>query len=342
MASMAHEILVDLFRNRPSLAAEILTEALGVPLPSYTEARLASIDLTQVQPAEYRADVVVLSSRHRSRKCSTSRADHRLQRNEAGPPPSSPVCNETNPAHLQRHRFATERSRPTFIVTGCDGTKPAHLQRRRHRIPLRRHRIPLRRMNSSFAGGEAVEAGSVSNDAGASIALRCVRSSVAGVETGEAGSQAAKRREIRRTRIPIQRSGDRSRRRWIATSEAGSQPATLAEALADDAGVSRDDGERSGYVAFHPASLPCDPATMDPDPVKLEAVRLRFPATRRSWSRGNEVAWTTSDAGRGDANVAVGAVTPDFSPAAPAPAPAPRWSASRAAAGTAPSPPRSA
>jgi hypothetical protein len=57
---MAHEILVDLFKSRPSLAAELLVEALGVALPSYSEARLASIDLTQVQPAEYRADVVVV------------------------------------------------------------------------------------------------------------------------------------------------------------------------------------------------------------------------------------------------------------------------------------------
>ncbi len=60
MPSMAHEILVDLFKSRPALAAEILVEALGLTLPSYTEARLASIDLTQVQPAEYRADLVVL------------------------------------------------------------------------------------------------------------------------------------------------------------------------------------------------------------------------------------------------------------------------------------------
>jgi hypothetical protein len=60
MVSMAHEILVDLFKNRPSLAAEMLTEVLGVPLPAYSEARLASIDLTEIQPAEYRADVVVL------------------------------------------------------------------------------------------------------------------------------------------------------------------------------------------------------------------------------------------------------------------------------------------
>ena len=60
MVSMAHEVLVDLFRNRPSLGAELLSEALGVALPSYTEARLTSADLTEIRPAEYRADVVVL------------------------------------------------------------------------------------------------------------------------------------------------------------------------------------------------------------------------------------------------------------------------------------------
>jgi hypothetical protein len=60
MPSMAHEILVDLFKNRPSLAAEILADVLGVSLPAYTEARLASSDLTEIQPAEYRADVVVV------------------------------------------------------------------------------------------------------------------------------------------------------------------------------------------------------------------------------------------------------------------------------------------
>ena len=60
MPSMAHEVLVDLFKNRPELGPELLTEALGVALPSYNEARLISIDLTQIRPAEYRADVVVL------------------------------------------------------------------------------------------------------------------------------------------------------------------------------------------------------------------------------------------------------------------------------------------
>ncbi|HEX3528269.1 MAG TPA: hypothetical protein VH988_14500 [Thermoanaerobaculia bacterium] len=60
MPSMIHEILIDLFKNRPSLAAELLGEALGVPLPVYSEARLASADLTEIQPAEYRADVVIV------------------------------------------------------------------------------------------------------------------------------------------------------------------------------------------------------------------------------------------------------------------------------------------
>src|SRR5690348_14289470 len=60
MPSMAHETLVDLFKNRPSLGAELLAEGLGFALPSYTEARLLSIDLTQIRPAEYRADLVVL------------------------------------------------------------------------------------------------------------------------------------------------------------------------------------------------------------------------------------------------------------------------------------------
>lgn len=57
---MAHEILVDLFTNRPVMAAEILVEVFGVVLPAYTEARVASIDLTETQPAVYQADVVIL------------------------------------------------------------------------------------------------------------------------------------------------------------------------------------------------------------------------------------------------------------------------------------------
>ncbi len=60
MVSMRHEVLVELFQNRPCLATELLAESLHVPQPAYDEARLASIALTEVQPAEYRADVVVV------------------------------------------------------------------------------------------------------------------------------------------------------------------------------------------------------------------------------------------------------------------------------------------
>ncbi len=60
MPSLSHEALLLLFRNRPGLAPELLQEALGVELPAYTELRVESSDLTEVAPAEYRADLVVL------------------------------------------------------------------------------------------------------------------------------------------------------------------------------------------------------------------------------------------------------------------------------------------
>lgn len=60
MPSQLHEALLLLFRNRPTLAPELLRDALHVELPQYTEARIDSADLTDVQPAEYRADLVVL------------------------------------------------------------------------------------------------------------------------------------------------------------------------------------------------------------------------------------------------------------------------------------------
>ena len=59
MPSILHEALLELFRNRPLLAPELLRDALGVTLPSFAEARIVSADLTEVQPAEYRADLVM-------------------------------------------------------------------------------------------------------------------------------------------------------------------------------------------------------------------------------------------------------------------------------------------
>jgi hypothetical protein len=58
--SQLHEALLLLFRNRPDLAPDLLRDALRVELPAYTEARIESAELTDVQPAEYRADLVVL------------------------------------------------------------------------------------------------------------------------------------------------------------------------------------------------------------------------------------------------------------------------------------------
>jgi len=58
--SQLHESLLVLFRNRPHLAPDLLRDALHVELPAYTEARVESADLTEVQPAEYRADLVVV------------------------------------------------------------------------------------------------------------------------------------------------------------------------------------------------------------------------------------------------------------------------------------------
>ncbi len=59
MPSQLHEALLLLFRNRPTLAPELLRDALHQTFPPYTEARVDSADLTEVQPAEYRADLVV-------------------------------------------------------------------------------------------------------------------------------------------------------------------------------------------------------------------------------------------------------------------------------------------
>jgi len=60
MPSLLHEALLMLFRNRPALAPELLRDTLHISLPKYTDVRIDSADLTDIQPAEYRADLVVL------------------------------------------------------------------------------------------------------------------------------------------------------------------------------------------------------------------------------------------------------------------------------------------
>lgn len=62
MVSLNHEALLALFRNLPTLAPELLREALHVPLPAFTEARIESAELTDIKPAQYHADLVILLS----------------------------------------------------------------------------------------------------------------------------------------------------------------------------------------------------------------------------------------------------------------------------------------
>jgi hypothetical protein len=57
--SQLHEAHLLLFRNQPALAADLIHRSLGVDLPSFGEARVGSADLSEIQPAEYRADLVI-------------------------------------------------------------------------------------------------------------------------------------------------------------------------------------------------------------------------------------------------------------------------------------------
>lgn len=57
--SSLHEALVQLFRHRPSLAAELLTDPFEMRLPPWEQVRLDSGELTDLAPTEYRADAVV-------------------------------------------------------------------------------------------------------------------------------------------------------------------------------------------------------------------------------------------------------------------------------------------
>src|SRR5215468_3510598 len=66
MPSGLHEAIAELFRNRPALAAEVLECFLHVDVTGYKEARLAGGDLPKLQPAERRADAVVMLHRERA------------------------------------------------------------------------------------------------------------------------------------------------------------------------------------------------------------------------------------------------------------------------------------
>jgi hypothetical protein len=57
--SYLHEVLIEMFRDRPALVADVLGGPMGMEVPGFDKAALSSGDLTDVQPKEYRADAVV-------------------------------------------------------------------------------------------------------------------------------------------------------------------------------------------------------------------------------------------------------------------------------------------
>jgi len=60
MPSLIHDALVQLFRNRPSLAPDLLRDALQAPVPAFDHVRIGDAALGEIAPTEYRADLVLL------------------------------------------------------------------------------------------------------------------------------------------------------------------------------------------------------------------------------------------------------------------------------------------
>jgi hypothetical protein len=98
MPSYPHELLLLLFRNRFSSAADLLRE-LDVQLPDYDDICAESADLNDLRPAEYRADLVLFLQRE-ARKVLGVIVEVQLARDEDKP--------FTWPAHIAnlraRHR----------------------------------------------------------------------------------------------------------------------------------------------------------------------------------------------------------------------------------------------
>jgi len=59
MVSLDHEAIVELFRNRPELAVEVLTGVLSVPIQAQGVPEVKDANLSEVVPTEYRADLVL-------------------------------------------------------------------------------------------------------------------------------------------------------------------------------------------------------------------------------------------------------------------------------------------
>lgn len=59
MPSLLHEFVIEMFRDHPRLAAEVLAGPMRVMIPEFDKAALSPGELPDVIPTEYRADAVV-------------------------------------------------------------------------------------------------------------------------------------------------------------------------------------------------------------------------------------------------------------------------------------------
>jgi hypothetical protein len=57
--TVTHEAPLELIRQHPSLAVELVRATLSIPLPEDLEARLGPTDLNNVVPAQFTADSVI-------------------------------------------------------------------------------------------------------------------------------------------------------------------------------------------------------------------------------------------------------------------------------------------
>jgi hypothetical protein len=60
MPSTDHEMPLELFRNQPALAPELLQAVFGLKIPTYEHATLGSETFNDVDPTEYRADATII------------------------------------------------------------------------------------------------------------------------------------------------------------------------------------------------------------------------------------------------------------------------------------------
>ncbi len=60
MPSMIHEGLIQIFRNRPALAVEVLRDLLHAEVPAFSTIQLEELDLNEIKLSQFKPDLIVL------------------------------------------------------------------------------------------------------------------------------------------------------------------------------------------------------------------------------------------------------------------------------------------